>query len=364
MDGKMNMNSKFRMIIVTVGTSLLTNRDDRPWGGWMRNDPLPNQEVVDNWLMDSDPKKASAELNTLHTIGVDETDHLRFLHSDTPEGAFCAEILCTYARKKWGVRNADTISVASLGYEYGNFAQKGLRSLVDVALKSLKDAEKRQLTPLFCATGGFKPEIAFLNLLGALMNVEVVYMHEYFREVVRLPSLPLKWDDGYVLEREAFFQWIDSEPRRLRDAESWLKGDSSLEPLIETDKDGYIYLNAAGNLLYKTAKVKHSNEIVFRPEPSILAPKDKNHLSSIEHHRPNGWEQYIGKICDIDFVTGVFYYTAAYGEESIKTLDEEKGSIFVIYGSAGNYLPIRIETTAQGEAQTRFAMETIREIKQ
>ncbi len=351
------------MQIVTVGTSLLTNRDDRPWCGWTRSIPLPGQKPVANWLMDSDPKKASAELNTLHTIGVDETDHLRFLHSDTPEGAFCAESLCTYAKKKWGVRNADITSVVSLGYEHGSFAQKGLRSLVDVALKSLKDAEMRQLTPLFCATGGFKAEIAFLNLLGALMNVEVVYMHEYFREVVRLPSLPLKWDDGYVLEREAFFQWIDSEPRQRRDAESWLKGDSSLEPLIETDKEGYIYLNAAGDLLYKTAQVKHSNEIASQPEPSNIASEDKYHISNVEHHRSKRWEQYVDRICDIDFVTSVFYDTAAYGGEWVKILDADKGSLLVRYGSADISLPIRIETTAKGEAQTQFAMEIIRKIK-
>jgi putative CRISPR-associated protein (TIGR02619 family) len=363
MDREMNMNGKFRMIIVTVGTSLLTNPQGRPWAGWRRNTPLPNQESVVNWLMDSDPKQASAELNTLHTIGVGETDHLHFLHSETDEGKFCADSLCTYAREKWGVRNADIKSVASLGYEHGSFAQKGLRSLVDVALKSLKDAERLQLTPLFCATGGFKPEIAFLNLLGALMNVEVVYMHEYFSEVVRLPSLPLKWDDGYVLEREAFFQWIDSEPRKRRDAESWLKGDPSLEPLIETDQDGYIYLNAAGDLLYKTAKVKHSNEIASRPEPSTIAPEDKNHISNTEHHRPNGWEQYVGRICEIDFVTGVFYDPAAFGREKLKTLDAEKGSLLVQFGTSDRILPIRIETTAKGEAQTRFAMDTIRNIK-
>lgn len=32
------------LLITTVGTSLLTNRDDRPWTGWNRlaGDPLPD----------------------------------------------------------------------------------------------------------------------------------------------------------------------------------------------------------------------------------------------------------------------------------------------------------------------------------
>lgn len=358
----MNRTCRYRMIITTVGTSLLTNRDDRPWSGWTRIVPLPEKSVVANWLNLSDPKKASAEMNTLGTIGVDQTDQLRFLHSDTPEGVFCAERLCEYAKRKWKLSDADLFAVKSLGYNHGNFAQKGLRSLVDLALKSLHDAKERRLTPLFCATGGFKAEIAFLNLLGALMNVEVVYIHEQFREVIWLPRLPLKWDEGYVLEREDFFQWIDSEPRLARDAESWLKKDPTLEPLIETDEEGYIYLNAAGDLLYKSAKVRNENVTTSAPEPSPITAEDKNHISGMEHHRPNGWEQYVEKLCRIEYATGVFYDPAAFGGESPKIRDADDGSILVRFGSADNFLPIRIETTAKGEAQTLFLMEIIRNI--
>ena len=55
-----------RLLITTVGTSLLTNRD-RPWD-WShyRNDPLPPITEVDAWLATADPVKASAETNTLH----------------------------------------------------------------------------------------------------------------------------------------------------------------------------------------------------------------------------------------------------------------------------------------------------------
>ncbi len=65
-----------RLLITTVGTSLLTNRDDRPWGGWnvRRADPLPEPSVVDRWLREADFVAASAETNTLYRIGLDSDD--------------------------------------------------------------------------------------------------------------------------------------------------------------------------------------------------------------------------------------------------------------------------------------------------
>jgi hypothetical protein len=66
------------------------------------------------------------------------------------------------------------------------------------------------LEPVLCATGDFKAEVAFLNVLGALLHVE------QFREIVRLPRL---------------------------------RGRPELRPLVMDDAGGHTYLNAAGDLL-------------------------------------------------------------------------------------------------------------------
>ncbi len=86
-----------RLLISTVGTSLLTNRD-RPWAGWsaQRKDPLPEPAVVDAWLATADPIIATAETNTLRAVGLGAEDRVRLLHSDTPEGSFCSQRLLTY----------------------------------------------------------------------------------------------------------------------------------------------------------------------------------------------------------------------------------------------------------------------------
>ncbi|HMS17070.1 MAG TPA: CRISPR-associated protein, partial [Planctomycetota bacterium] len=77
-----------RQIICTVGTSLLTNRDDRPWAGWNPRtpDPLPPTTDVAGWLTSADLIKASAETNSLQALELGEMDALALLHSDTSEG--------------------------------------------------------------------------------------------------------------------------------------------------------------------------------------------------------------------------------------------------------------------------------------
>ena len=59
-----------RQVIYAVGTSLLTNRDYRPWAGWNPRtpDPLPAAADVERWLGSADLVKASAETNTLRAL--------------------------------------------------------------------------------------------------------------------------------------------------------------------------------------------------------------------------------------------------------------------------------------------------------
>ncbi|MBM3275526.1 MAG: putative CRISPR-associated protein, partial [Candidatus Sericytochromatia bacterium] len=200
-----------RLIVCTVGTSLLSNAD-RPWAGWnpRRQDPLPDAADVALWLEDADAAAASAETNTLRALDVGEADRLAFLHSDTSEGRFCAERLATlYARAGVPV---ETKKIGKLGYGADHFSA-GLKALVDITISLVRTGRERGQQPIFCATGGFKAEIAFLNLIGALLGVEVVYLHELHRELVRLPQLPLSWDAAIVARHQDFFTWIDGELR-------------------------------------------------------------------------------------------------------------------------------------------------------
>mgnify|MGYP005858004931 CR=1 FL=1 len=320
-----------RKILCTVGTSLLTNRDGRPWGDWKPRggSPLPAADVVDGWLRTADLAAASAETNTLARLDPTGTDTLVLLQSDTPEGRFCAERLKTFYNSR--VRETILDQIGKLGYGAAQFTS-GLKALVDAAIRRVHQAQERGMQTVFCATGGFKAEIAFLNLMGALLGIEVFYIHELHRELVRLPRLPLTWDAQFVARHEAFFRWIDAEPRTSAEVESWLRSRPELRPLVEDGGDGYTYLSAAGDLLYKAAaeRLSMAPRAVW-PDPDPKPPQDKNHLSKEKHHRPTGWERFVERLCAIDCVTSVRYDAKSLGSR-VQVIDAAKGVIGVCFG--------------------------------
>jgi putative CRISPR-associated protein (TIGR02619 family) len=352
-----------RQIICTVGTSLLTNHDDRPWAGWnARNkDPLPSTSVVQAWLERGDPVHASAETNTLHSLDLAETDALAFLHSDTDEGLFCAERLAEQYRSS--CRDIHLERIGRLGYGAAVFTG-GLKAFVDVTLRLVRSGRERGYQPLFCASGGFKAEISFLNLIGALLEIEVFYIHELHRELIRLPRLPLSWDSGFVSKHEDFFSWIDSEPRRSCDVESRLKGRPELRWLIEEDEEGYAYLTAAGDLLFKVAQQRlQTTPRATWPESVPRPPVEKNQVSQMEHHRPPGWERFVDRLCRIDCVTVVRYDDAARSGPRAKVIDATAGILGLRFGDSGRDLPLCIQTTARGDEQCALVVHYLRGLR-
>ena len=352
-----------RLLITTVGTSLLTNRDERPWE-WSFRDKgnLPDTDIVDAWLATADPAKASAEMNTPHRRSIGEKDRISFLHSDTPEGKYCSERLGTYYADK--CRAVKQCPLTALSYRNESFAQGGLKSLITVTLQEIRAARDLGLTPVFCATGGFKAEIAFLNILGALLNIEVYYIHELHREEVQLPRLPLTWDTEYVIQHQDFFDWIKADMRRSTAVESWLNARPGLRTLVEdVELDGVIYtdLSAAGELLFAAAK-EYRPRAVW-PQASENVPADKDGLSGVEHHRPSGWQGFVERLCAIDCISRVGYDPTIYGGDAVKIVDPESGVIGVRFGPTGNELPLRVETTARGGEQTELVAGYIRRIR-
>ncbi|GAB4122357.1 MAG: hypothetical protein Kow001_20400 [Acidobacteriota bacterium] len=352
-----------RHIICTVGTSLLTNRDGRPWAGWNPRtpDPLPNAAHVGSWLAGADPVKASAETNTLRVLDLSEGDSLSLLHSDTPEGRFCAEALGELYRSR--CRQVTLEQIGRLGYGAATFTA-GLKSLVDIALRLAREARRQGRQPLFCATGGFKAEIAFLNLLGVLLEIEVVYIHELHRELIRLPRLPLTWDAEFVSRHESFFKWIDERPRKSTEVESRLKGCPELRSLVEDGGDGFTYLTVAGDLLFKAARERlTASPRATWPKADPRPPEEKDLLSSTEHHRPSGWQAFVDRLCAIDCVSSVRYDGSVLDGPHVKIIDAQRGVFGVRFGNRGEELPLRVDTTARGEAQCELVASYLRELK-
>ncbi|MBA3884769.1 MAG: putative CRISPR-associated protein [Acidobacteria bacterium] len=337
-----------RQVICTVGTSLLTN-GERPWAGWSPQRSLPQRDDVVDWLRTADLERASAETNTIRALDLGEADTLALLHSDTSEGCFCADALGERYRSQ--VVAVSVEKVGRLGYGADDFTA-GLKGLVDITLRLIREANQQHRQPVLCATGGFKAEIALLNLLGALLEIEVVYIHERHRKLVRLPRLPLRWNDEFVLRHEDFFRWIDEEPRSSKEVESWLRANPSLRLLVEDDAGGHTLLTAAGDLLFRAARERRDmGPRAMWPDADPRPPAQTNGLSGVEHHRPSGWQRFLDRLCHIDCVKHVRYDEAARGGPKVKVIDADGGILGVRFGEPGAELPLRVETTARGVEQ-------------
>jgi len=348
-----------RTVIITVGTSLLTNRDEndgravRPWGGWRRDAALPTPEAAALFLGEADPAQASAETHTLLRLPLRETDRLAWLHSDTPEGHWCAMVLDTHYQAQ-GYPGA-LHRITGLGYHEASFAERGLRTLLARTFDVIDAAGGPDHVTL-CATGGFKAEIAYLNLAGLLLGIDVYYIHEQFRELVSLPRLPLDWDMAWVERNEGFLRWIDAEPRRSVEVESRLRADPHLRPLVAEAADGNSYLAPAGDLLYRSYRERAATgPRATWPPASARAPREKDGLSGVEHHRPRGWEGFVARLTELDCVERVHVDKGGHGRGGarprIYAANPVDGTLGVVLGTGAEELPLCVETTARGEGQ-------------
>jgi putative CRISPR-associated protein (TIGR02619 family) len=181
-------------IIMTVGTSLRTNRDNnlpdeqkRPW---------INQKIAPDELMIQDREKAiawmnqtpweliSAETHTLYRLNPQLKDEIILLYSATTSGQECAEVLQQFFEIS-GQSNVQIRQIPEINYDLD---EKG--TVLEKMAKLLKDlikSAKGNVT--LAATGGFKAQTMIMALVGNSLGVPVCYVHEQYQTLVYLPYL-------------------------------------------------------------------------------------------------------------------------------------------------------------------------------
>ena len=106
-------------VIMTVGTSILTNRDfnleeKRPWVG---QKTIGDRSAALEWLSkkfneDGDClERLSAETNTLWQLDPEKDDKIILLYSDTSEGLECAEVVQDFFKS---VLNQENVTIARI----------------------------------------------------------------------------------------------------------------------------------------------------------------------------------------------------------------------------------------------------------
>ncbi len=248
-----------RTILVTVGTSLLTNakRDLK--------EQEPNEQQLANYLNHTEASRASAETNSLSRI-LEKGDRIIFLHSQTDEGKRCAEALVRhYNHNGYETR---VIEVPDLTYSESRFKMRGLRSLVATLIDQIRWEKKQGREVLINATGGFKAEIAYATLVGLLFDVPVYYIHEAFRDIIEMPPTPINWDYSLLASYEDFFEWINADLRSTAEVDKRLRGLPEEVRLLLTEEEGFTMLSPAGEAFYEAYRDRVEQAI---PEPVFLS---------------------------------------------------------------------------------------------
>jgi putative CRISPR-associated protein (TIGR02619 family) len=172
-------------IIMTVGTSLLTNPDknlepQRPWLG-QKNIGDPEQALA--WMKRTDLELISAETNTYLRLDPTSNDALILLHSETPDGLECAQILKLFFEQELGQQQVSLVPLPGINYELEGSSLERMAEL----LKQLAESARGIVT--FAATGGFKAQAMIMAVVGSQLGVPVCYIHEQYKSLVYLPYL-------------------------------------------------------------------------------------------------------------------------------------------------------------------------------
>lgn len=235
-----------RVIVSTVGTSLL-----RSFGN-------PSATFVEllAFLNDADPRKVSAETNALSRL-LREGDRLIFLHSDTPDGKLCAEVLGKHYERK-GYETVVEV-IPHLSYREKYFRSQGLRSLVGKLVDIIRGERKtwgEGAEILINATGGFKAESAYATLVGLLFNVPVYYIHEVFQEIVKMPAVPVDWDYHVVAEYEDLFRFVAGDLHTKHELKKVFPTIPDVVASLFEEEENYVMLSPAGEVVFQAYEEK------------------------------------------------------------------------------------------------------------
>jgi putative CRISPR-associated protein (TIGR02619 family) len=353
-----------RTVITTVGTSLLTNRDGRPWGGWRTGQPLPEADSIRQWLGTADPIRASAEIHTWHKLGL-FTEPMRervvIVHSQTADGAFCGARLAEYAASR-GIK-AESRQISELTYADSATFNRGLGRMVRLLAEAIREG-RRSGEVAIAATGGFKAEIAIANLVGALLGAPVYYIYEQFEQLIKLEPLPVALEPDWLRQGagNSLLQTLSKESCLPRESvSSLIKADGRLELLLEAvEEEGreIVALNVLGELAAQLLQ----SPVSQWPSACDDEPAEKIQLEGAGHHRPSGWEEAVDRLARSQFVKRIRYDRGAGIQAGIRPAADNPTDLYAVIKGDDAVLSLRVETTAENAEQRRLVLDHLRKL--
>jgi len=253
-----------RLVISTVGTSLLTNQirertDPKDWAFLLSNtanDTLDNIRksnpvVVDTIIPKLDQRakdkldngntleirEVSAELNGIYGLYNDQLEKGKadihwLIASDTYQGEVTAGIVKTFLQTKGLI--ADIYTPKGLSTASTENFSNGIDELLKWLDETIPGYQEEEYQICFNLVGGFKALQGYANTIGMLYGVEIIYVFETNFEVIKIPRLPIQIDHSVVKPVEFALMasnaglWIkQSELQKVPETLIFLAGDEA-----------------------------------------------------------------------------------------------------------------------------------------
>jgi putative CRISPR-associated protein (TIGR02619 family) len=204
----------------------------------------------------------SAEIHSLVRIGIDSSDRILLLASNTDDGWCCALAIEQYLHHYWKGIYTKVESVPGLQVNDAKlFRTQGVVEFVRRINKEVSDygSENIILNP----TAGFKALVPYTVLVGMLKGIQCQYIFEQSTSLLELPPLPVEFRRSQFeayrnlfeeIERETSITQVKWEQDVSYAERSWF------EPLIEIS-EGQVTLSAVGFLFLEEIR-----------RPSVLVP--------------------------------------------------------------------------------------------
>lgn len=226
--------NNMRLIVSTLGTSILTNEADQELGSKLnqyaneKHDDLEQdfidqvndltaaikQELPD--LADDDIKKKSAELNGLLSFYEEhvfsQQDFHLLIATDTFLGGKTYDLIDHYLRETKGLNVIGFgQNIRGLNTKSRKDFENGIKELLKDLDPTINDYRSNQFEVVFNLTGGFKGSQGLLSTVGSLKADRIVYLFET-GSLIEIPKLPITIDAPSIEENaDTLLQLADGD---------------------------------------------------------------------------------------------------------------------------------------------------------
>ncbi len=231
-----------KTVICTTGTSIARNCGSlkayqQRATSW--DDPTPDldKEIAArlsgmDLTKEADRVEVSAEVHSLHRLGLSSGDRVVLLATDTADGRVCAQAIARAIRIAFGLDEEQIALHRIEGLQVRDAVRLrdvGLVRFTDAVISCVENPQYRHGSELILnPTGGFKGVVPFLAVIGMIFRLKTVYVFESSSALIVLPPLPLTFDlhlyeraaaalqhiykNSYVNEAEFFSRIADYQP--------------------------------------------------------------------------------------------------------------------------------------------------------